>query len=212
MIHKATRRRWRRWSWAAGGAKWRPLNQAGCIAPRRDSNRVALTAIYEKHRRRLLGHAVLQGATIEEAEDCVHEAIVSYLDRRATTPVIDVPSWLCRAVTNKLISLRRRESVRRRYEARYLITSSPRGCQDLPTSNFWDDAAQVTALISLCPPTQAAILAMFVDELSPREIGERLGKTPATIRKNLQLARDRLKEVLKDDPAVIGRRRRRHGK
>ena len=58
-------------------------------------------------------------------------------------------------------------------------------------------------LLGTLPPAQREVMTLAYEGLTGREIATLLGKDPATVRKNLQLARDRLRR----DPDVSTRRR-----
>jgi RNA polymerase sigma factor (sigma-70 family) len=170
-------------------------------------SREILDAVYRDHRRGLVVHAIVLGAAPGEAEDFVHAAVASYLGRQRPEPVNDVCAWLRRAINSKIVSERRRASAQRKYEDRAQDLCGP--AQDGADTNYWAEADRVAVLLSLCPPAQRQVLALIIDELSPAEIGHLLGKRPDTIRKNLQLARERLKEVIEKDPELAAEARRR---
>jgi RNA polymerase sigma factor (sigma-70 family) len=70
--------------------------------------------------------------------------------------------------------------------------------------NVWEDEQWVAQMLNTLPPAQREVMAHVYDGLGPTEIAKLLGKTQETVRKNLQLARDRLKAKLK--PAGVTER------
>jgi RNA polymerase sigma-70 factor (ECF subfamily) len=68
---------------------------------------------------------------------------------------------------------------------------------------MWEDAEWVSQLLNLLPPAQREAMACIVDGWQPTEVAALLGKTASTIRQNLKLARDRLRQELlqhEDEP------------
>jgi RNA polymerase sigma factor (sigma-70 family) len=166
-----------------------------------------LDAVYRAHRETLIVHAVVLGAGPGEAEDFVHAAVVSYLRRQLAEPVNDVRAWLRRAINSEIVSQRRKADVQRRSEDRAHDLCTPQ--DDEADYNYWAEAERTASLLSHCPPAQRQVLALILEEMSPGEIGLVLGKRPDNIRKNLQLARARLKEVIEKDPELAAEARRR---
>jgi DNA-directed RNA polymerase specialized sigma24 family protein len=60
----------------------------------------------------------------------------------------------------------------------------------------WEDQQWVDELLATLPPQQRAVMQEFLAGSTPTEIAEILGKTPATVRQNLQNARRNLRRQL----------------
>jgi RNA polymerase sigma factor (sigma-70 family) len=67
-----------------------------------------------------------------------------------------------------------------------------------------DERDHVLELVRTLPPRQRAAMACAIDGLSPSETAGLLGTNPGTIRANLRLARQRLKEALGDAGSANG--------
>jgi DNA-directed RNA polymerase specialized sigma24 family protein len=58
---------------------------------------------------------------------------------------------------------------------------------------IWENWQWVNQLLSSLPPAQREVLTYVVKGFKPAEVAILLGKTPASVRKNLQLAVERLR-------------------
>jgi DNA-directed RNA polymerase specialized sigma24 family protein len=68
--------------------------------------------------------------------------------------------------------------------------------------SVWEDKQWIEQVIGTLPPAQRDVMRCVMDGLTTAEICDRLGKTDACVRKNLQLARNRLKSHLRQDYEV----------
>lgn len=140
----------------------------------------------------LLKVALASGACIEEAEDAADE-VMAYLYRRWGE--IDKPrAYARKAVLNAVAKAKKRDVERfGRTVAGGHITLE---ADDGTALCVWEDRQWVLQHLNALPPAQREVMACVVDDLSTAEIAEALGKTEATVRKNLQWARERLKVEL----------------
>ena len=67
--------------------------------------------------------------------------------------------------------------------------------------NLWEDREWVVQLLKTLPSKQAEVMAMVVDDFTPSEIAELLGRSPEAVRQSLREARQRLKRALQQERA-----------
>jgi RNA polymerase sigma factor (sigma-70 family) len=63
----------------------------------------------------------------------------------------------------------------------------------------WEDQQWVRQLLESLPPMQRTVMALVVDEFTPAQVAEMLGKTPAAVRQTLRSARKHLKGKLREE-------------
>lgn len=141
----------------------------------------------------LIKIALAEGATRPEAEDATNQTMEEVYRNWKT--IGNPRAWARKAVRSNLIKQRQRDAER---SARTIAAGDAAPGQDTPAEaaatgmNVWEDRQWVRQRLERLPPAQRAVMASYLDDLTPTEIAARLGKTPATVRKNLQLARERL--------------------
>lgn len=153
-----------------------------------------LGQLLEAHGRELQSVAYLILRDRLEAEDVVIETLLaafekggSIRDERA------LRSWLLRVATNQALG-RRRRTVRL---VRLDVTPDSAGTRDLAS----DATTRVTLLDGIdALPVQmrAAVVLRYYADLSVAEVASALGKSPNTIKAQLQTALDRLRSHLAD--------------
>jgi RNA polymerase sigma factor (sigma-70 family) len=167
-----------------------PGNRA---APRAPSDaRPSFDAFFRSAYRPLLRLAMYAGATEQEGHDAVAAAMEEIFRRWDD---VDSPLRYGRAATlNNLRKLKTRglSRIRRRLAERGAVAES---VQDRAL-DAWEDRQWVVQLLGDLPTAQRNVMALVVDGLTTDEIAGLLGKTPAAVRKNLQLARRRLAAAL----------------
>lgn len=160
----------------------------------------------------LLKVALASGANIEEAEDAADE-VMAYLYRR-WGEISNPRAYARKAVINAVAKAKKRDGERLdRTIAGGHVTPEADDDRALVAWEGWEWALQH---LSALPPAQQEVMACVFDEMSTAEIAAVLGKTEATVRKNLQWARKRLKiELAKElaceqhqDPASTETKRR----
>ncbi|SEG87979.1 Sigma-70 region 2 [Thermomonospora echinospora] len=154
---------------------------------------------------RVLARVVMAaGGTLQEAEDAAQDTFVEMLRRVMDGERIRSPRPYARkSVLNRFADVRRRD--RRGHELAvkggYAL---PEAWQDLRLEE-WEGRQWVDQLLAHCPPAQQKVMRCVLDGLSGREIADLLGKTPATVRKNHQLARRRLRPLVGQEYQVAAR-------
>ncbi len=137
----------------------------------------------------LLRVALAAGASVEEAEDAVDETMADLYHRWGE--IAKPRSYARKAVLNAIARTKKRDGERfaRTVAGGHL---TPEG-SDGTAMAAWEDRQWVVQRLNALPPAQREVMACVVDDMSTAEIASALGKTEATVRKNLQWARERLK-------------------
>ncbi len=145
---------------------------------------------FRQHYRNMIRNAMYAGATKEEAEDAVSDAMLGMLGRWCTlsNPV----AYARRAVLNSFVKVRQRE--RRRAE---LLAAEPKPSVHGEDAGLtlWEDRQWVAQLLNSLPERQREVMALVVDGIEPRDIAELLGRSAAAVRQNLLEARKRLRPM-----------------
>lgn len=172
----------------------------GVAAPLRPLEKLAPDQDFDDERwNGFVRYALYLGAGIEDAEDLVQGAIASYLERVPMGQVKKRDAWIRRAIYHDLVDQRRRERTRYVGDDTYSRLTYGDETVGEREMNVWEDRQWALSLLRRLPPTQQAVLALIFDELTPAEIGELLGKSAAAVRKNLQLACERLRAILANE-------------
>jgi RNA polymerase sigma-70 factor (ECF subfamily) len=151
-----------------------------------------LAGILEAHGREIQAVAYLILRDRSLAEDVAIETLLTAFERGgAIRDEASLRPWLLRVATNKALSVRR--STRRVVDLAVLPDRSAPG--DLAI-----DAAERMALLgavaSLPIQMRAAVVLRYYADLSVEGVAQALGKSPNTIKAQLQVALDRLRQTL----------------
>jgi RNA polymerase sigma factor (sigma-70 family) len=164
-------------------------------APQGDSP-AGFEDFYRRHYRSLMKLIMAAGATLDEAYEAVDQTMEELLRRWHK---INFPwAYARKAVVSNFLKRRKRD--------RECLTHMIKGGHVCPESddcremNVWEDEEWIAQLLAKLPPTQREVIRCLVDGRTQAEIAELLGKTPEAIRKNLQLARERLRPLVQDKP------------
>jgi RNA polymerase sigma factor (sigma-70 family) len=149
--------------------------------------------LYRDAFRGLTGSAMLIGATLEEAQDAAQAALADLLDRVMRGTVIRRPYAYARtAMWRYFVSQRERD----RKQIQNLIRrgyASPEAFSD-PAMTAFEEREVLDSLLAGLPPAQYAVMLLALEGLNITEIALEVGKSSETVRKNLQLARSKLRE------------------
>ena len=135
------------------------------------------------------------GARWDEAEDAAAEAMTDILERwpQVLAGTIEDPQAYVRTAAQRAFINRRirdRKRIERSMLSGHLV---PQNGDIDAEACLWEDLQAVEQLLDRLPPTQRKVMELeILAGYKTREIAELLGKTPAAIRKNRQLARERL--------------------
>ncbi|HET6858549.1 MAG TPA: RNA polymerase sigma factor [Streptomyces sp.] len=144
---------------------------------------------FRKHFPRLVKALAVVGATTEEAQDVVQEAMVELL---FIWPNCRYPyAWVRKVAWHKYLGTVAGERRRQEKEREARIASFTPVEPVEP-----DEGAWVRQLLSELPARQRAVLALFVDGYSNAEIAALLAMDAGTVRSNLRHARNTLRTRL----------------
>lgn len=161
--------------------------------PQSGPERMVFEAFYLKEYRRLVKFALYLNASRHDAEDAVGDAMADAFRRWAE--ISDPAAWARQAVKNYVIKSKTRGLTRVRERLRERGEGRDESREDARLT-VWEDREWVVQLLGSLPSAQREVMALVVDELTPTEIATVLGRDPATIRKRLQAARQRLRSEL----------------
>jgi RNA polymerase sigma factor (sigma-70 family) len=153
-----------------------------------------LAALLDTYGRELQGVAYLILRDRADAEDVVIETLLTAFERGgAIRDERALRAWLLRVATNHALGMRRRSGRVVR------LTVVPDVADGFDVSH---DASTRVALLDgvaeLPPQMRAAIVLRYYADLSVDEVAAALGKSPNTIKAQLQTALDRLRTHLAD--------------
>lgn len=148
---------------------------------------------------------ISEAACLEDAEDAVEEAMGDAFSNWESIGNPD--AWVRVAARNVLVSLRQRDRRRRQLAGNAFLT------ERVP-AEAWErlglrhEAREVIELLARLPPAQREIMAFVVDDFTPAEIAELVGKSPQTVRSNLRCARQALAAMIRSLPVDLSRYRK----
>ncbi len=128
----------------------------------------------------------------DRAADLVSEVVVSTLQQRSLGSLDNPQSYLMQAVLNRARSVHRKMDRERATLSRYAAVS-PNG--DLPLDVVVGEDLLRTVR-ELPVQQRAAIYLVYWVDLNPADAAEMLGIRPATLRRYLHLARNKLRKCL----------------
>ena len=149
---------------------------------------------YSSVRTHALRLCLAAGATVEEAEDCVHEALVELLEVADPTSVRAPAGWVATVSRRRLIDLVRRRC-RERIAGRreHAATIAPVDPADLVADR--DLARWLVRSMADLPPTTRDVCAAIGEGKSETEVAEALGLTARAVESHLTRARRRLRKL-----------------
>lgn len=153
------------------------------------ANRDDFTAFFEREYRSIVATVMRAGASFEEAEDVVIEAMTLAAPRFHE---LKMPgAWVRRVALRRFIRIRQQERERERREQQAAAPAEPRNSDD------GDLPRLVRAILDDLPPTQRKIMALTIDGYSCPEIASMIGSPQDTVRSNLRYARRAMAAGLK---------------
>lgn len=178
-------------------APLQPDLQLGCPPPQ------DFLDFYRREFRPLAQAVTAYGATPQEAEDAVAEAM-DYILKTGKWPIPRNPfAYARRSALNYFLKSKDRSPQR---TARRLVERGHvphhEGCEDAHLTDLeyreWADE-----ILGRLTPAQREALELVADGHNYKEIARRIGTTPATARKRVEKARSRLKAILAPDGEYI---------
>ncbi len=147
----------------------------------------------------LVGYAYLLTGTMQGAEDLVQDGLVRAWSRRRTgSDIAWLEAYVRRAMLNAYLDEYRRH---RRWTARTHLVAGPT-TTPAPDSVAGDRIDVATALTHLSPRERACIVLRYYEDLTVREIAERLTLSEGTVKRYLSDAGHRLAPLLGPDAGL----------
>jgi RNA polymerase sigma factor (sigma-70 family) len=142
-----------------------------------------------------------KGGTLQEAKDAAQDTFLKMLDRVMDGKEIRSPrAYARKSVLNRFTDIRKRDKLGHELAVKG-GHALPEAWQDLRLED-WEGRQWVDQLLAHCPPTQKKVMQFVLEGLNNQEIADLLDTTPAAVRKNHQLARQRLKPLVRQDDQV----------
>jgi RNA polymerase sigma-70 factor (ECF subfamily) len=155
----------------------------------------ALAALFHRRVDELLRLAVFLAPRPSDAEDLVQATFLSAIARAETfRPGHRVMSWLCGILTNQARMLRRAER-----RTRPQPEAQPTDVADDPAAAALQSELRQAlqhAIAELPEPYRSVLSLHLENGLDSHEISQRLARPPATVRKQMERALDRLRTAL----------------
>jgi RNA polymerase sigma factor (sigma-70 family) len=148
---------------------------------------------YGTVRAHALRHCLAAGATVEEAEDCVHEALVELLEVDDPTAVRTPAGWVATVSRRRLIDQVRRRSRERVAGQRQPTAIAPADPADLVADR--DLARWLVESMAELPVTTQEVCAAIGEGKSEAEVALELGLTARAVESHLTRARRRLRKL-----------------
>lgn len=126
----------------------------------------------------------------DQASDLVSEVVVATIRRRSLASIENPKAYLMQAVLNRARSRGRQLSRERHAVARLGVVSRSAD----PSEG--GDPVVFQAVAELPPQQRAAIFLVYWEDLTPLQAADILGVRPATLRRYLHLAREKLRRYL----------------
>jgi len=131
---------------------------------------------------------VAMGASRDDADDCVQEAMILAWKRWDT--IRDPATWV------NTVAVRRYWRLARRRQQEVSLDETVPEPADADLGIFTDEQQQVLRLLRQLPAQQRNVAALFYDGTATEEIAELVGVSPATVRSHLRHARATLRGLL----------------
>ncbi len=166
------------------------ISERGGGAPKEGDEHSEFATFFRSEYRAVVRTLMFAGASAEEAQDATQDAMTEIFlqwDR-----VHQPKAWVRKAALNRYIRSARRD----RDLPERLAAGGWRQEVERAADGEVGEAEWVLALVRRLPPKQRQVLALSFDGLTSPEIANIVGDNPQATRKNLQLARDRLKKEL----------------
>lgn len=170
-----------------------PDDSVSADQPWSTEDQAAWGEFFEDNYEVLIATGVWWGGSREDAEDAVDYALEEL--RMRWHEIRNRAAYARRMVINYVTRIQKGD----REKVKKIIAKSAYAadqCDDHRLTAY-EDAQWILQLLGKLPPTQRAVMELAYDGLPYDEIAQQLGKNVETVRKNLQLARDRLKQELR---------------
>lgn len=155
---------------------------------------------YREKYPKLVAAVMAVGAPLDDARDAVNEVVKEVLVKGQWTTLSYPFSWIRTAATRTYYDKCKRDRRGSALAARggHLVAEEYYDAR----LNIWEDTQWVQQMLDTLPPAQREVMSHILSEFTPAETAEMLGKTSATVRQNVLLARRRLQLMLNSDYQV----------
>lgn len=141
----------------------------------------------------------LSGITPEEAEDAAETALREAYERWPT--LTNPRAWVFKATISNVKKIKRQQTRQARAVRKVQPDYQAEAHEDPGLAQVEYRQWVMSILDSLPPAQRAAVALCLIDEFSPAEAGEILGKSGAALRQALHAGREVLKRQLAGEPA-----------
>ena len=168
---------------------WKPFRKR---VPR-DLHYESFEAFFEVEFKRSVRLLMYGGATLDEAEDAVNDAMTStWLDwEKIRNPT----SWVHVVAKRKLVKVRERQ----RHERRYAEKNPPARHHE---DQYPSEDEYIRSTIARLPETQRTVIELHLAGFTIGEIAQLTSARPPTVRSNLRHARESLERELSQPAAT----------
>lgn len=157
--------------------------------------REEFSVFFEKEYRPVVAAVMYAGASFEDAEDAVTEAMMLAASRFHE---LDVPAaWVRVVAIRRYIRAVQRDREREQKEQ---LAVTP---VTAPRPEDSDQRREVLAILADLPPTQRLVLALSIDGFSCPEIASMINSSQDTVRSNLRHARRAMEAELRKEGWII---------
>ncbi|KQY24496.1 hypothetical protein ASD16_02890 [Cellulomonas sp. Root485] len=145
----------------------------------------------------LTAYAYLLTGDDATAQDVVQEALIRTFSRRRSGADVEwLEAYVRRAILHVFLDGYRR---RRRWLGLVPLVADRGPAPDGPDTTAVRRADIARALASLPPQQRAAVVLHYVDDLAVRDVADRMGVSPGTVKRYLFEARQNLSPLLGDN-------------
>ncbi len=139
--------------------------------------------------------------TVEDCQDLAQEILLqAWLSLPRFEERSDVSTWFYRVALNTALSWHRQEHRRRRHNAAIEIADVPLVAPESAEQLIQREAVErLYAALRQLPGTDAALVLLYLDDLTYRQIAEVLGISENHVGVKLNRAKKALSELLKDE-------------
>ncbi|MGX5820897.1 RNA polymerase sigma factor [Chitinophaga lutea] len=169
----------------------------------RTGDQAAFAQIYERHWRIIYAHVYKMLLDEEDAKDIVQEVFSEIWLKRETGDYTNLGGYLYVAARNKVLNAIKKSKYRSAYLdslSRYAADFSNATLEQLQEK---DMAAAIEREIQALPPRMREVFQLSRKEnLSYKEIAERLGTSPKTVKKQMFKSLEQIRTNLKDSGTI----------
>lgn len=131
----------------------------------------------------LIGYAVVVTGSRPDAEDAVHDALISVFSRRRSFQSLQhAEGYVKRAIASRFVDAKRRGASRAARELRSFVRDTPRAAP-APEDQASADAVLAAALKTLAPKVRACVALRYLADQSIAETAHALGISDGAVKR-----------------------------